>query len=112
MAGGTVNLASTNLTMQMSAVFTNAGTVNWNSGRFQEVNNNFYNLAGATFNLQCDQILGDYSGQEVFYNEGAIHKIGGAGTTSVQIVLNNSGTVQVKIIETVQNQRPEKLQTG
>ena len=52
------------------------------------------NVAGATFEIECDGSLTS-PGSGAVFNEGTIEKLGGSGTTSVQALIDNTGTVAV-----------------
>ncbi len=74
---------------------TNNGTVNWTGGSITFANAaTFNNQAGATFNIQTDNSLSPSgaSGQ-VFTNAGFVVKNAGAGTTTMGIPFNNSGSL-------------------
>ena len=95
------------LNLQAQVVFagpvTNSGTVNWLAGGLFIQNNGttatgeFWNQAGALFDIQCNQSVGLYSSFGNFHNAGVVRKEIVAGTTTFQIFFDNTGTVQAKI---------------
>ena len=81
----------------IATILTNAGTINWTSGFLRVLyNNGVYNLAGADFEIQTDQTLGNYYGGEYFNNAGTFRKTTTTGTTTVSVVFNTSGNVDVE----------------
>jgi hypothetical protein len=85
-----------NGTTYLYGVLTNAGTVNWQGGyiyTYASYGAVIWNLAGAQWNIQCDQVLASESGTVVFNNAGSITKSVTSGTTQFGAYLNNSGTV-------------------
>ena len=83
---------------------TNAGTVNWTgTGHLRVLNylgGNYFgtiaNLAGGLFDIQNDTLLDYYSGTELFNNAGTLRKSAGTGTTTINLQLNNTGSVDVE----------------
>src|ERR1019366_8358912 len=65
-----------------------------NSGGAQ--NGALYNLAGAVFNIQNDQTLFNYNGPEFIYNAGLFRKLAGVGTTTINTLFTNTGTLEVE----------------
>ena len=87
----------------LEGILTNAGTINWSgTGNLQFINNGstlngtLYNLAGAVFNIQNDQTFINSSGLEFINNAGMFRKLGGVGTTTVDPIFTNSGTLDVE----------------
>ena len=85
------------------APMTNAGTVNWNGGIFYlynyyyyyyGYNGAFYNLAGATFNIQSNNLNG--YGNGLFNNAGLVRKWLSPGAVQVNYTFNNTGLVDVQ----------------
>jgi hypothetical protein len=78
----------------------NAGAATWagTTGIFYAYDGAVVNnQAGATFTVQTDRAFRPYTGgPAVFNNAGAFTKAGGAGTTTVQGLFHNSGTVDVQ----------------
>ena len=81
--------------VELYAPVTNAGTVNWNGGELY-INGNgaFYNLAGATFNIQSNNLSG--SGGGLFNNAGLVRKWLNPGAVQVKFTFNNYGLVDVQ----------------
>ena len=82
---------------------TNAGTMNWTGGNFTVGGCGWgiYNLAGATFNIECDTTLSWWCGSEFVNNAGLIRKLssvnsGSTGTTYWYPLLYNTGVVDVE----------------
>jgi len=94
--GGVLNL--TGPSFMRVAGLTNAGTINWTGGSVQLLNGStFYNLAGAAFNIECDNYNFDYNnGFETFNNAGLVQKFGTTGQTTIQPNLINTGVVVVQ----------------
>jgi hypothetical protein len=85
-----------------SGVLTNQGTVNWLAGNVT-VNTNgtgttgaIQNLAGALFDIQCDQTLNFNSLLATFNNAGLLRKSAGTNTTAITVQLDNTGTIQAQ----------------
>ena len=94
--GGVLNLAIANNAF-MSSPMTNAGVVNWTSGQL-DLYYGFaiYNLAGAVFNIECDNTLNHYNGTEAFNNAGLVQKFGTTGVTLFSPIFNNTGSLVVQ----------------
>src|ERR1035441_8085446 len=83
---------------------TNSSTVVWSgTGVLRVLNypggNYFgaiYNLTGGVFDIQSDELLGNYTGTEGFSNAGAVRKSAGSGTTSFYPRIINTGSVDVE----------------
>ena len=77
---------------------TNAGTMNWIGGNFQvgACGWGIYNLAGATFNIECDATLSWWCGSEFVNNAGLIRKLSTTGTTTWNPLMYNTGVVDVE----------------
>jgi hypothetical protein len=83
---------------------TNSSTVSWSgTGVLRVLNypggNYFgaiYNQAGGLFDIQSDELLGNYTGTEVFSNAGTVRKSAGSGTTSFYPRIINTGSVDVE----------------
>jgi hypothetical protein len=84
---------------------TNNGTVNWEGGGLTVVNNNsasyaggIWNQAGAQWNIECNQNMGDDfgSGDEIFHNAGTLSKTVSGMSTFTVYLNNNAGTIQVE----------------
>ncbi|MGA2541554.1 MAG: Ig-like domain-containing protein, partial [Verrucomicrobiota bacterium] len=91
--GGVLNLAGQNF---MNVVgLTNAGTINWMGGYLRLFSGStFYNLAGAVFNIECDNYYIYYgSGPETINNAGLVQKVGTTGLSSIYVNLINTGVV-------------------
>jgi RHS repeat-associated protein len=52
-------------------------------------------LAGATFTIQNDNSWGDVEGNSSLSNQGVLTKAAGSGTTTINVVLDNPGTINV-----------------
>ena len=91
-------------TLNLYAVLTNAGTVDWTgTGNLQVYNYAPYgytggivNLAGGVFNAENDQSIINWQGTEYFNNSGLFRKWPTTGTTTIDVAFNNSGTVNVQ----------------
>src|SRR5512140_1582876 len=93
-------------TMFLQNPLTNAGTVNWTGGTFYVMNNGtanysavVENLPGALWDARSDQTLASYFGGSSawFRNRGTFRKSAGTGSTSLSVVLYNSGAVLAQI---------------
>ena len=112
-ANGSLTVASTgslylvspgNLTL--SGPLTNKGSVYWQGGNIQVLNNDtanyagaIWNASGAQWNIQCSASLSDYvgTGYEIFHNAGLLTKSAG-GTTTFTVFLDDAGgTVQAQV---------------
>ena len=77
-------------------VINNFGTVYWSGGSLV-LAAHFNNNVGASFYVQTNGGLkSDTASNPVFNNAGTIIKSGGNGTTVVQVILDNSGTIDVQ----------------
>jgi hypothetical protein len=99
-----MNINSGLFGVALYGVLTNAGTVNWSGIGALQLNNNsllgYYggivNEAGAVFNAQSDlEISGTY-GTEYFNNAGTFVKSPTMGTTTLDVLFTNTGTVEVE----------------
>ena len=73
----------------------NNGLVNWSAGAIRTRNAAVIENAG-TFDVQFDgQLFNDFGDQSRFHNTGTLRKSAGSGTASIDIPLDNDGTVQV-----------------
>ncbi|MGA2749679.1 MAG: Ig-like domain-containing protein [Verrucomicrobiota bacterium] len=100
-SNGVLNLTGPN-ELVLDDALTNAGTINWLGGDiYLDSTNNFDNLPGALFSIQCNQSLDSYYYYYYYYtynalvNGGTIEKSGSTNTTYLYPMLRNSGTVQV-----------------
>jgi PEP-CTERM motif len=83
-------------------VLRNRGTTVWNGGPIYfnilsgaDEGGVIHNAAGARFEAQADNVMANWSGSSgVFNNEGALVKTGGSGTSTINVRLNNSGSVR------------------
>ena len=90
--------------LNLFGVLTNAGTVNWGGTGSLRVYNygpagytgGIVNLAGGVFNALGDQVMSIYEGGEYFNNYGLFEKSPTTGTTTIGVIFNNSGTVNVQ----------------
>jgi len=89
-------------TVSLSGVLTNQGTVNWLGGNVN-INTNapsttgtIWNQAGALFDIQCDQVVANGIALATFHNAGLVRKRVTAGTTTFNVFMDNSGTVQAQ----------------
>src|ERR1019366_3090692 len=102
MSNAVLNLSGSSQ-KNLYAALTNAngGTINWSdTGNLTLYNNggspyngSINNLAGGLFNIQNDQSLSLYFGNEYFNNAGTLRKSGGSATTSISLPFTNTGTV-------------------
>jgi hypothetical protein len=100
---GVLNLEGNGTVYLQNGALTNAGTVNWLSGGLNlytcgsPATGPVVNLAGALWNIQCDQGLGYNCGlgtNGYFQNAGTVQKSAGTGTTTLDIPFYNSGVVE------------------
>ena len=89
--------------MTVEGELTNAGTVNWEGGDISVLGpaggftGEIWNQPGALWDIQCDQVLaGSYPG-DTFQNAGLVQKDTTTGTTSFNIYLNNTATVEADL---------------
>ncbi|MBI3879322.1 MAG: hypothetical protein HY301_04570 [Verrucomicrobia bacterium] len=96
-SNGVVNIGGAG-TRNLYNALTNRGTVNWTNVTLRVWNDGgtyrgvIDNQAGALFDVQSDQLLNNAYG-EVFTNSGTFRKSAGAGTTTLAVAFNNTGTV-------------------
>jgi hypothetical protein len=88
--------------LSLYGVLTNAGTIQvTNTGGFELHNcggggGELVNLPGALVDIQTDASIYRVCGDEVFINQGTVRKSGGRGTTAINTVFNNTGTLDVE----------------
>ncbi|MGA2747428.1 MAG: hypothetical protein ABSG59_01520, partial [Verrucomicrobiota bacterium] len=83
--------------VQLREWLANAGTINWTGGNPQIIwDYGISNLAGATFNVECDQTFSDYYGGEFFSNAGLFRKWMTSGGTTFDLEMDNTGVVDVE----------------
>ena len=76
---------------------TNFGTVNWYGGSMDIYNGaNFYNQAGAKFEIFTSQTFYNSFLGETFFNSGLVQKTGTTGGGSFNPPFNNSGTLDIE----------------
>ena len=102
-SSGVLNINGGSSPVYLGGALTNAGTVNWNGGDLRFYNCNFaagpmVNLAGAVWNIQCDQNLSGFGtcadANEYFQNAGTVRKSAGTGTSSISVQFDNTGIVE------------------
>ncbi len=102
-SNGVLNIAGS---ITLYDALTNYGTVNWQAGAIQLYNNGdsspgspfgaIWNEAGALWDIQCDQSMNQYYGQEQFNNAGLLRKSAGTNTTTLGLAFVNSGAVDAE----------------
>ena len=88
----------------LRGTLTNSGTVTWGgTGDLRLIHSDgngwagsIDNLAGGTFEVQSDQEMYSWSGGESFSNAGLFRKSMGTGTTTIEVVFNNTGTIDIQ----------------
>ena len=99
-----LNISGSN-TLNLIGVLSNAGTVNWAGTGTLEVYNlspdgytgGIVNLAGAVFNVQNDQAIGNWNNYNGYFNNAGLFQKGPTtGTTSIGVAFNNTGIVDVQ----------------
>ncbi len=100
-SSSTLAISGAGLKVLDSATLTNAGTITWTGMGDLYLNDSaqIYSLTGATFDIQNDQRItcGACSGTEAFNNAGMFRKSMGTGTNNVNVIFNNTGTVDVEM---------------
>jgi uncharacterized repeat protein (TIGR01451 family) len=98
-SGGTLQITAGG-TRYLSGTILNNGTITWGGSANISVFNSglLSNLAGANFNITGDGVMYQHccNGPQPFDNAGTITKSVATGATTVQIALNNSGTVDAQ----------------
>ena len=74
----------------------NAGTATWTGATFRLFGGTLNNSAGAVFDVQTDAPISTSGNAGVINNAGTLRKSAGAGITAIDVVLNNSGAVEVQ----------------
>src|ERR1017187_1731679 len=100
MSNGVLNISGS-AEKDLYCPLTNAGTVVWTGTGMLRVfyypggnlYGAIYNLAGAVFDIQNDQLMDYYEHTEVFSNAGTVRKSAGSGATTINPQFNNTGTV-------------------
>ena len=100
-SNGVLNVTG-NAEKDLLAPLTNSGSVVWTGSGLLRLfylpgNGDFgsiYNLAGGLFDIQTDEPLYDFFGNEFFNNAGTLRKSAGPGTTSFAPQLINTGLVE------------------
>ena len=99
-AAGAALTASTTSTKSLRRQVDNAGTITWTGGTFLAGEDpTLNNLAAGVFDIQTDStFFSSVDGSvRTFNNSGTLRKTAGAGTTTWEGVLNNAGTVEVRV---------------
>ncbi len=85
------------------SVLTNQGTVHWRAGQVAMYNYSpfgwaaeIWNETNALWDIQCDQPILNYSGDEQFNNTGRVLKSAGIGTTGFNLDFSNTGTLDAE----------------
>jgi hypothetical protein len=97
---GVLVLAGTNgADYSLGQYLTNAGTIELESGNLQ-INwgawGEIINLPGALVNVMADVSIDALNGGPGFINQGILRKSAGTGTTAINSVFNNTGTLDVQ----------------
>ncbi len=95
---GLLNLSGANIKTLDGRAFSNGGVASWMAGVINFYNSaSFRNMVGATFGIQGDLNMtnGGGAGQRTFINDGALSKVSGAMTSTMNILVNTAGTVNV-----------------
>src|ERR1039458_4282796 len=104
-AGSTLTVATNGLVLvtcngtSISGTLTNAGTIRLVGAGLTLSGNGLLglvNLPGALVDIQNDVGISYYQQTEVMVNQGTVRKSGGSGTSVIQPILNNSGTVDAE----------------
>jgi hypothetical protein len=88
--------------MYLYGVLTNAGTIQVTNTSGLALHNcgggggELVNLPGALVDIRTDASIYRVCGDEVFINQGTVRKSGGTGTTAINTVFNNTGTLDVE----------------
>ena len=88
--------------IQVYGILTNQGTVNWLAGSIQLLYNGgsylgeIWNQPGAVWNMQCDQAMNWWSGEEQFNNGGVLRKTNSFGASAIYPYVDNSGTIDAQ----------------
>ena len=101
-AGGALTVAANGTLLLFGAspksvagALTNAGVIAWSgSGDFEMDNSIVYNLPGALFEIQNDDLVNHTGGSTIFVNQGVLRKTAGTGNSAWQVPLVNSGDVE------------------
>lgn len=96
--GSTLNLNLTSNAVLSTRTLNNLGQATWSGTSDIYMGNSsvFINGIGATFNFQNDQTIFSGGGTTgLFLNLGTLTKMAGAGTTSLQVPLDNRGALTV-----------------
>jgi hypothetical protein len=94
-ANGGITLSGNNGRALDGRTLDNSGTATWTgTGNISTSNNAVWNnLSGSVFDAQGDATFGN--GSATFNNAGTLQKSAGTGTTTINVFLNNTGTVDV-----------------
>jgi hypothetical protein len=110
-AGSTLTVATNGLLIlagingngyNLNGVLTNAGTVRLVSGNLQLQSGGtpgqgeLINLLGALVDMTADVSIKNYDGNEVLVNYGTVRKSAGTGTSTINPIFNNTGTLDVQ----------------
>ena len=94
-SGATLTIDTDGFKVLDTRTLANNGLVNWSAGAIRTRNAAVIENAG-TFDVQFDgQLFNDFGDQSRFHNTGTLRKSAGSGTASIDIPLDNDGTVQV-----------------
>ncbi len=100
-------LSNAVLNLQASASFagpvTNQGTVNLLNGTMSlntngpSANGEFWNQAGALFDIQSGSGISSVAQPAIFHNAGTLRKSANSGTSGIAVNLDNTGTIQAQV---------------
>ncbi|MEW6304194.1 MAG: hypothetical protein AB1705_12025 [Verrucomicrobiota bacterium] len=96
--GAVLNLSGSSAKGFYYHTLQNAGTINWDGsgalgGHSGPV---LSNLTSGVINLMSDAALTRFNSSAVIHNAGLIRKTGGTGTKTMDVVLTNSGTLDIR----------------
>ena len=91
---GTLTIGGPNTKTIDDRTLANNGTVNWQAGQINVFNGALIENAG-TFDIGFDGTLGGFGTPSQFHNTGTLRKSAGTGIATINVPLNNDGTLQI-----------------
>lgn len=83
--------------MSLNGQLTNAGTIHWLDGEINVIDCDITNQSGGVFDIQCDQAMGNNGVAAQFHNAGTLRKSAGTLGTEINVLLDNTGTVEAQL---------------
>jgi hypothetical protein len=91
---GLLHLAASGI-KTINGTVTNAGVILWEGTGNLRLLGTLHNLPGGLFDVRNNELLDFFGGSPLLINQGRVRKSAGAATSTVQILCQNAGTVEI-----------------